>query len=93
MDTAATARHLVVHGLVQAVGFRWSMAREAGRLGVRGWVRNTAAGDVEALVEGTPAAVDALVAWAHRGPSHARVTHVEVAVAEPTGAGGFEIEP
>lgn len=93
MDSTPIARHLVVHGLVQAVGFRWSMAREAGRQGVHGWVRNTAAGDVEALVEGAPAAVDALVAWAHRGPSHARVTHVEVTAVEPRGVGGFEIEP
>lgn len=87
------ARHLVVHGMVQAVGFRWSMAREAGRHGVAGWVRNTRSGDVEAVVEGDQAAVDAVVAWAHQGPSHASVTHVEVEAAEPTGARTFEIEP
>ena len=87
------ARHVVVHGLVQAVGFRWSMAREAARHGVSGWVRNTSAGDVEAVIEGDQAGVDAVVAWAHRGPSHASVTHVEVEPAEPTGAATFEIEP
>ncbi len=84
---------MVVHGLVQGVGFRWSMAGEARRAGLAGWVRNRSDGAVEAHLEGDPADVDAVVAWAHEGPRHARVTHVEVSDAQPFGAVVFDIEP
>jgi len=68
------ARRLRVHGVVQGVGFRWSMATEARRDGVTGWVRNASDGTVEAHVEGSQAAVDAIVAWSHVGPRFARIT-------------------
>lgn len=72
------AHHLSIHGLVQGVGFRESMCREAQRLGARGWVRNRLDGSVEAVVDGPPAACQALIAWARRGPRAARVTRVDV---------------
>lgn len=88
-------RHLVVHGRVQGVGYRWSMVQQARPLGLRGWVRNRLDGTVEALVEGAPAAVQALVDWAHRGPEGARVTRVEQADAAPPDdlPAGFEQRP
>ena len=45
-------RRLVVRGLVQGVFFRDSVLRHATSLGVRGWVRNTHDGAVEAVFEG-----------------------------------------
>lgn len=72
-------RRLLIHGVVQGVGFRWSLCAEARRLGVAGWVRNRRDGCVEALLQGTPEALAALTAWAHRGPPDARVSAVEVA--------------
>ena len=86
------ARRLVVHGRVQGVFFRESLKREAERLGVSGWVRNRSDGTVEAALEGTSQAVDALVNWAHRGPEDARVTGVEVSD-DPGNHRGFEKRP
>ena len=42
-------RRLVVHGRVQGVGFRASLAWEADKQGISGWVRNRRDGTVEAL--------------------------------------------
>ena len=72
------ARQLKISGRVQGVGFRYAMAEEAERLGVTGWVRNRRDGTVEAVVDGDPDALEAIVAWARQGPRGARVTHVEV---------------
>lgn len=71
-------RRLTIHGLVQGVGFRASLAREARRLGLAGWVRNRRDGSVEAMVAGPQEAVDRIVAWARRGPRSAKVAAVEV---------------
>lgn len=86
-------RRVRVRGQVQGVGFRWSCAREAERLGVRGWVANRADGSVEAVAEGAPEAVDALLAWLAHGPPGATVTAVDVAAEEPEGDRSFVVEP
>ena len=70
---------LVIHGRVQGVFFRDSMRNEAQQLSITGWVRNRSDGTVEASVQGEPAAVDAIVRWAHRGPQHAQVSRVDIA--------------
>ncbi len=80
--TAARA-HLTIRGRVQGVWYRGAMQAEARRLGVSGWVRNRDDGSVEADVTGDRAAVEALIAWAHRGPSGARVAGVAVDWREP----------
>lgn len=68
---------LLIHGLVQGVGFREAMRAEAERLGVTGWVRNRRDGTVEAVVDGCPDAVAEMLVWARRGPPAARVTRVD----------------
>lgn len=86
-----TAQRLRIAGRVQGVGFRQSMAAEARRLGVGGWVRNREDGSVEAQVQGPTAAVAALVGWARRGPTGARVDQVEAAPSSREDVAGFEI--
>lgn len=84
--------HIVVAGDVQGVCFRVYARAEAGRLGVSGWVRNLSGGDVEIVAEGTAEQLDALLAWARRGPPAARVTGATVARLPATGEfAGFRI--
>lgn len=70
--------HLVVKGLVQGVSYRATASDQARTRGLSGWVRNLPNGDVEALAEGDPLAVEAFIAWCRRGPDEARVTSVVV---------------
>ena len=71
-------RRLRVHGRVQGVGFRAFVWREAGALGVSGWVRNRVDGTVEALVIGDDATVELLVERIRSGPSFGRVDRLEI---------------
>src|SRR2546422_9263428 len=61
-------RQISVRGRVQGVGFRDALQREARRLGVTGWGRRRAAGSVEAVLQGSPEAVEKIIVWARRGP-------------------------
>ena len=82
-------RHLVITGLVQGVGYRYSMAAAARAHGITGWVRNRRNGSVEAMVAGNAEAVAAIIDWARRGPAGADVAHVNVELGQGEFA-GFE---
>jgi acylphosphatase len=86
-----TACRLVIRGQVQGVGFRDGTVGAAREHGVAGWVRNRRDGSVEALAQGSAAAVAAFVAWCRCGPPAARVIAVEIAEASVDPAlDGFE---
>jgi acylphosphatase len=68
--------HLRVSGRVQGVGFRFFVCDRAVELGVSGWVRNTATGDVEVAASGDASVLESLESAVARGPSGARVTAV-----------------
>jgi acylphosphatase len=82
---------VIVRGRVQGVGFRFSTQRRAGELGAAGWVRNRPDGSVEAVFEGTPAAVLGMLAFCRSGPRHARVDAVEEHAEEPESLTSFEV--
>ncbi|MFE4105304.1 acylphosphatase [Almyronema epifaneia] len=68
---------LIVHGVVQGVGFRYHTRQRALQLGLTGYVKNLPAGTVEIVAEGEASALQALLSWAKQGPPAADVTHVE----------------
>src|SRR3989442_6067561 len=86
-DTLAVTKrvHVLVSGQVQGVFFRVETAGRARELGLGGFVRNAPDGRVEAVFEGDPADVDAMVAWCRSGPPLAHVDEVELADEAPTG--------
>lgn len=91
MGAARIRRRVTVRGRVQGVFFRGSTAEQAAAHGVDGWVRNLHDGAVEAVFEGEPAAVEALVAYCRCGPRWAQVEAVEVGEEPPEALRGFEI--
>ena len=74
-------RRLVITGLVQGVGFRYSMAAQARLLGISGWVRNRRNGSVEAMIAGDAGQVAEMLAWSRIGPAGAAVDNVLVETA------------
>jgi acylphosphatase len=84
-------RRVVVRGYVQGVFFRDTTRREAQRRGVAGWVSNRRDGAVEAVFEGSPGDVDALVEFCSHGPRGAAVDDVEVSSEPAEGLTGFDV--
>jgi acylphosphatase len=83
--------HVVVTGRVQGVFFRATCAREARLRGVAGWVANRPDGAVEAVFEGSPDAVEALLAWCREGPPTAHVDEVAMQEEPPAGDRAFSV--
>ncbi|MDO8431723.1 MAG: acylphosphatase [Candidatus Binatus sp.] len=75
-ETEFARIRLIIRGRVQGVGFRFAARDEAKNRALAGWVRNLSNGDVEIVAEGRRRDLQALVAWAHLGPSYARVDEV-----------------
>ena len=69
-------RQLIIKGKVQGVFFRASAKETANQWGITGWIKNTANGDVEAMVSGTENQLQHFLKWCWHGPSGAEVTEV-----------------
>jgi acylphosphatase len=85
-------RRLIIRGVVQGVGFRYSMAAQARLLGVTGWVRNLRDGSVEAMIAGDAAQVAEMLAWSRIGPAGSAVDEVMVEYASGEFS-GFDLLP
>lgn len=77
--------HAKVYGIVQGVGFRYFVKREAKKLGIKGWVKNNIDGSVEVLAEGEREALESLLSLLHKGPAFAVVKGVDYCWEEPKG--------
>ncbi len=71
------AKRWFVEGMVQGVGFRYFVQKEATALGVRGWARNLDDGRVEVYAVGASKQLSDLAAGLHAGPRMAQVRSVE----------------
>ena len=70
--------HIVVHGRVQGVGFRYYTLQQAKTLGVRGWVKNNLDGTVEIDAQATKDKMDRFLSAVKKGSPHSRVEHLDV---------------
>ena len=86
---AVIRRRVVAHGRVQGVFFRDTCRRQAWTRQVSGWVANREDGAVEAVFEGEPSDVQAMVDWARQGPYQAHVTKLEVIEEDAARRAGF----
>lgn len=69
--------HIVVHGRVQGVGFRYFVTESANRLDLVGWVRNRFDGTVEVVAEGTRPQLNNLLQDLQRGSRSSNVTQID----------------
>jgi len=76
--------HAVVTGYVQGVGFRYFVVEQAQHLGLHGYVRNQANGDVEVVAQGTRPTLENLLTLLWQGPMAAQVDEVQTTWRQPT---------
>jgi acylphosphatase len=88
---AQIARSVVVHGMVQGVGFRWATLDRAVALGIAGWVKNRSDGTVGCHVQGTPVRVREMLDWLATGPRFAEVTRLDVQEVEAGPYSSFDV--
>jgi len=74
---------ILVNGLVQGVGYRYFVLREARRLELNGFSENLFSGEVLTVVEGEKAIIEDLISKLRVGPIHAAVKNCKVIWNEP----------
>ncbi len=77
-DMARRNVRIIVSGMVQGVGFRYFVYREAVQLGLTGYTQNLPSGQVEIVVSGERGMVNDLVKTVQIGPRYASVSQVVV---------------
>ncbi len=83
--------NLTIKGKVQGVCYRDWTRQTAQKLGIVGWVKNLANGDVQAIVQGEQENVDRLIELCYKGPNMANVITIEKEVVQPDNFTEFEV--
>jgi acylphosphatase len=78
MEKEKVRAEITVNGLVQGVGFRYYILRQAQSLGVNGIVKNLYTGEVYTIAEGKRGMIEELIKLIKSGPSHAYVKNCRV---------------
>ena len=69
---------IIIKGMVQMVGFRFYAVRQAEALGIKGFVRNLASGEVEVVAQADEKSMKEFIKLLKKGPSGAIVRGVEI---------------
>jgi acylphosphatase len=72
------ARHIIIHGMVQGVGYRFFCRREAAALGINGYVKNLFNGDVEVVAEGEEDVIKHFITVLKKGPHFSQVEDLQI---------------
>lgn len=75
---AAKSYRIIIKGIVQGVNFRNFTKLEADRIGIKGYVRNTYDGHVEAFFEGEEDKIKEMISTVHVGPPYSKVKEVKL---------------
>ncbi len=86
------AVHLTISGRVQGVFFRAHTKETADKLGIKGYVRNTEDGNVEAVAVGDEEKIKEFIEWCKEGPDSAKVEDIKIGYPKvKEGFKGFEV--
>ncbi|HUS02645.1 MAG TPA: acylphosphatase [Chitinophagaceae bacterium] len=83
--------HLLIKGEVQGVFYRATAKKMAEKLNITGWIKNTKAGDVEAMATGEQQDLDEFINWCKKGPEKAEVEDVIITQEKETSFNDFEV--
>ena len=78
MSSNEKRAEIVANGLVQGVGFRYFIIKNAESLGLKGYTKNLFTGEVLTVVEGSRANIEDLFQRIKVGPSHASVNKCKI---------------
>jgi|WetSurMetagenome_2_1015567.scaffolds.fasta_scaffold780074_1 acylphosphatase len=86
MEEKKYRAEILARGMVQGVGFRYFVLRNALKLGLKGYTKNLYSGDeVLTIVEGEKFAIEDLFSQIRIGPGHASVESCNIVWKEFTG--------
>ncbi|OGR83347.1 MAG: hypothetical protein A3J74_02940 [Elusimicrobia bacterium RIFCSPHIGHO2_02_FULL_57_9] len=91
MPLPLTRLHLVVHGRVQGIGYRWFVHEKASEFGLTGWVANRRDGSVEIEAEGEGEALAEFAGILKTDHPYARVDDIETKTLPVKNSASFEI--
>ncbi len=70
--------HILVQGTVQGIGYRYFVLRQAKALGITGWVKNLANGDVELEAQGDKKSLEDFIESLKTGHPWASVQQAKI---------------
>ena len=83
--------HLIVSGNVQGVFFRTNTRDKATELGLKGYAKNLADGNVEVVAQGDESKLNELIDFMKSGPGVSKVENVQITHKELEDFRDFEI--